>query len=101
MDPVSFKPTLPNLLNHENNVQSAKDSPAGSAFSQILDQSVGKVNRLQNTADKAVTDLTTGNRGDLHQTMIAVEKASVAFELMMQIRNKIVTAYETVMRTSV
>ena len=101
MNPVSFKPTLPNLLNNENAVKPAADSTADKAFSQILDQSVGKVNRLQNSADKAINDLTTGNRGDLHQTMIAVEKASIAFELMLQIRNKIVTAYETVMRTSV
>jgi flagellar hook-basal body complex protein FliE len=77
------------------------DTPAEAAFSQLLDQSIGRVNRLQNEANTAITDLTTGNRSDIHQTMIAVEKASIAFELMMQIRNKLISAYETVMRTSV
>jgi flagellar hook-basal body complex protein FliE len=77
------------------------EPPAETAFTQLLDQSIGKVNRLQNEADTAINDLTTGNRSDIHQTMIAVEKASIAFELMMQIRNKLISAYETVMRTSV
>lgn len=101
MNPISFQPTLPNPVHSANGTKPADDSPAGKAFSQMLDQSIGKVNRLQNDADTAINDLTTGRRSDIHQTMIAVEKASIAFELMLQIRNKIITAYETVMRTSV
>lgn len=101
MNPVSFQPTLPNPVNNTDGIKPEAESPAEKAFSQMLDQSIGKVNHLQNEADTAINDLTTGNRSDIHQTMIAVEKASIAFELMLQIRNKIVTAYETVMRTSV
>ena len=70
-------------------------------FGEVLGQSVEKVNNLQNQADAAVNDLTTGKNTDIHQTMIAVEKAGVAFELMMQLRNKVITAYETIMRMPV
>ena len=101
MNPISFPPTPPGLAGRDSSMKSAVASPAETAFSQVLDQSIGKVNRLQNEANAAINDLTTGNRSDIHQTMIAVEKASIAFELMMQIRNKLISAYETVMRTSV
>ena len=70
-------------------------------FGEVLGQSVEKVNNLQNQADAAVNDLTTGKNTDIHQTMIAVEKAGVAFELVMQLRNKVITAYETIMRMPV
>lgn len=100
MNPISLQPTLPNPA-YEKTTQTKREAPAEAAFNQMLDQSIGRVNQLQNEADTAINDLTTGNRSDIHQTMIAVEKASVAFELMLQVRNKIITAYETVMRMSV
>jgi flagellar hook-basal body complex protein FliE len=56
------------------------------------------VDKLKKEADKEVFDLATGKSQDIHNTMIAVEKAGVAFELMAQVRNKVLTAYEEVMR---
>ena len=100
MNPISLQPTLPNPA-YDKTTLSKSEAPAEAKFNQMLDQSIGRVNQLQNEADTAINDLTTGNRSDIHQTMIAVEKASVAFELMMQVRNKIINAYETVMRMSV
>ena len=101
MNPISLQPTLPNPTGKNGGLKPAAEPQAESAFSQMLDQSIGRVNRLHTEANTAINDLTTGNRSDIHQTMIATEKASIAFELMMQVRNKIITAYETVMRTSV
>lgn len=72
-----------------------------SSFGKILQQSIDQVNRLQLEADAKITDLATGKQTDLHQTMIAVEKASVSFELLMQIRNKVISAYDNLMRTQV
>ncbi len=100
MNPISLQPTLPNPT-QDKTARPAGETPADVAFGKLLDQSIGRVNKLQNQADTAIHDLTTGNRSDIHQTMIAVEKASVAFDLMMQVRNKIINAYETVMRMSV
>ena len=72
-----------------------------SSFGNALQQSLEKVNRLQLDADAAIGDLVTGRNMDIHQTMIAVEKASVSFELLMQIRNKVISAYDKIMRTQV
>jgi flagellar hook-basal body complex protein FliE len=71
------------------------------SFSDALKDSIGKVNDIQHQADQAVQDLTAGKSNNLHQTMIAMEKASVSFELMMQVRNKILSAYEEIMRMQV
>jgi len=72
-----------------------------SSFGKALQQSLEQVNRLQQEADANINDLATGKQTDIHQTMIAVEKASVSFELMMQIRNKVISAYDKIMRTQV
>ena len=71
------------------------------SFGQVLKQSLGEVNQLQNEADQAIDALATGQNTDIHNTMIAMEKADVAFRLLMQIRNKVITAYETIMRMQV
>ena len=70
-------------------------------FLDVLKKSVEKVNALQNQADAAIDDLVLGDNKDIAQTMIAMEKADISFRMMMQIRNKIVRAYEEVMRMQV
>ena len=71
------------------------------SFEGLLKQSLSDVNELQQKADQAVRQLATGQQQDIHNTMIAMEKADVAFRLLMQIRNKVIAAYETVMRIQV
>ncbi|MEE4359484.1 MAG: flagellar hook-basal body complex protein FliE [Desulfococcaceae bacterium] len=70
-------------------------------FGDILKDSYADVNRFQNDKDLAVQNLLTENGGDIHNTMIAIQKAHISFKLMMQVRNKIVTAYEEIMRMNV
>lgn len=70
-------------------------------FGSILEGAMGEVNHLQNAADQAVEELATGRSEDVHNTMIALQKADVSFQLLMQIRNKVVSAYETVMRMQI
>ena len=70
-------------------------------FSKVLTESIEKVNDLQKQADKAIDELAIGDSKDIVQTMIQMEKADVSFRLMMQVRNKILQAYEEVMRTQV
>jgi flagellar hook-basal body complex protein FliE len=77
-----------------------QQSPS-SSFGKVLQQSIDQVNRLQLEADARINDLATGKQTDIHQTMIAMEKASVSFELLMQIRNKVISAYDKIMRTPV
>ncbi|MEJ2163880.1 MAG: flagellar hook-basal body complex protein FliE [Desulfobacterales bacterium] len=71
------------------------------SFGELLRESISQVSRLQHEADANINDLAAGRQIDIHQTMIAVEKAEVSFELLMQIRNKVIAAYETIMRTQV
>ena len=70
---------------------------AGTPFADLLTDSVGEVNRLEDQAQKAVTGLITGSGVDVHQAMIATQKASMAFELALAVRNKAVQAYQQVM----
>ena len=72
-----------------------------SSFAKTLQESLEQVNRFQLEADANINGLATGQQTDIHQTMIAVEKASVSFELLMQIRNKVISAYDKIMRTQV
>lgn len=76
--------------------------PSGSqSFKDTLAEAVGEVQRLQTEADSAVKDLVAGNVKDVTDAMVAVEKADVAFQTMMAVRNKMVAAYEEIMRMNV
>ncbi len=70
-------------------------------FSTVLKDSLNKVNELQFNADDAIKGLASGGVKDVHETMIAIEKANISFNLMVQVRNKLVSAYEEIMRTQV
>lgn len=70
-------------------------------FGRILKDSLGEVNKLHHEANQAVEALAAGRSTDVHNTMIALQKADVSFRLLMQIRNKVVSAYETVMRMQI
>ncbi|MCF6354779.1 MAG: flagellar hook-basal body complex protein FliE [Candidatus Polarisedimenticolaceae bacterium] len=70
----------------------------GAGFSDLLKQSIDKVNETQQTAGELKTAFETGSRDvDLAEVMIAVQKSSVSFQAMVQVRNKLVEAYKSVM----
>jgi flagellar hook-basal body complex protein FliE len=73
----------------------------GASFGDMLKSAISTVNELQKQSDKEIQKLMTGEAEDLHTTMIAVEKADLSFQLMMQVRNKIVQAYEEIMRMQI
>lgn len=77
------------------------DGASEASFSDILKESIDEVNDLKMEAAKATEDLAMGRNGDIQGTIMAVEKAELSFKLMMEVRNKIVSAYQEVMRTSV
>tara|TARA_B100000686_G_C16511867_1_gene822561 strand:- start:27 stop:344 length:318 start_codon:yes stop_codon:yes gene_type:complete len=76
-------------------------SADGPSFADTLAQSLDKVNTLQKKADVAIQDFITGDTQNIHETMLAVGKADLAFRLTMQVRNKMVEAYQEVMRMQV
>lgn len=67
-------------------------------FVETLRGAMDQVNQLQSTANQEVGALLEGNGMDVHSAMIAVEKADLSFQLMMQVRNKIVAAYQEISR---
>ncbi len=75
--------------------------PKGATFGETLKGFVDNVNDLQFDAKKSVDRLITGEIKDVHDVMIAVEKAGVSFEMMMEIRNKMIVAYNEFMRMQV
>jgi flagellar hook-basal body complex protein FliE len=92
-----------NTISPQGLSPSGKPTPqTGSvSFGRLLEGSMDRVNQLQKEADANINNLAGGNQTDIHQTMIAVEKADVSFELLMQIRNKLIGAYERIMRMPV
>jgi len=66
-----------------------------------LKNAIGKANDVQMQANQAVDALVTGQTQDVHGTMVALQQADVSFQLMMQIRNKLLTAYEEIQRMQV
>ncbi|MGD8703435.1 MAG: flagellar hook-basal body complex protein FliE [Desulfosarcina sp.] len=81
------------------NKQSNEKSPT--PFSDFVKRSLADVNRRALDADQAVRDLATGKNQDIHNTMIAMKKAEISFELVMQIRNKLMSAYDEIRRMSI
>jgi len=70
-------------------------------FKESLMSSMKEVNDLQAKAHEAMTDLSTGRSSNIHEAMLAIQKAEISFKMMMQVRNKIITAYQEIMRMSV
>lgn len=71
------------------------------SFKEVLADTVMEVQRLQNEADTTIKQLVSGEITDVAEAMVAVEKADVAFQTMMTVRSRVMTAYEEIMRMQV
>jgi flagellar hook-basal body complex protein FliE len=71
------------------------------SFGETLNQAMTDVNALQDEAGKAVSRMVAGEATDLHEVMIAVQKARTSFDLLMEVRNKTLEAYREIMRMQV
>jgi flagellar hook-basal body complex protein FliE len=96
INPMSAASTALSALSGSNaptaaiSISGSGTAPA--AFSDLLTDAVGQVNQLEEQAQTAVAGLMTGTGVDVHQAMIAEEKASMSFELALAVRNKAVQA---------
>lgn len=73
----------------------------GPDFGEVLGSFLGKVNAAQQNADQMVEALALGEPVDVHQVMIALGEASNALQMTLQVRNKVLEAYQELMRTPV
>ena len=76
----------------------APASESGSGFREVLHSAIDDIQQLEGQAEVKVAGVLDGNGTDVHSALIAVEKADLSFQLMMQVRNKIVSAYQEISR---
>lgn len=72
------------------------EGSGGMSFGDVLKGAVQNVDTLNNSAGAQINNMLQGGSGDMTGVMVAVEKADVSFQLMMQVRNKIVSAYQDI-----
>lgn len=100
MNAMSAAAALPNTIGDLRTPSLAPGESAGAAppapFSDLLTDAVGQVNQLESQAQTAVEGMMTGSGVDVHQAMIATQKADMAFEMALAVRNKAVQAYQQV-----
>jgi len=99
-------------MNSINSINSVLNQPAspkadnkdinkkgdGSSFGKQINKMLGEVNDLQLNAGKIADQFAHGEIEDIHEVMIAAEKASVSLELVLEVRNKLIEAYREMMR---
>jgi flagellar hook-basal body complex protein FliE len=78
--------------------QAAGPAAGTPSFKETLGTFLNDVNGLQQKADESIRKMASGEINDVHQVMSSVEEANVAFNMMMEIRNKVMDAYQEVMR---
>jgi flagellar hook-basal body complex protein FliE len=90
---------LPNLP--EPLASSGVAGPAGSSFGNLLHSAIQHVEASSASADAAVKNYISGGPQELHSTILATQSAELDFEMFLQVRNKVVSAYEEIMRMQV
>lgn len=93
---------LGNKLDFKSNPAQRSEGADGSkSFGDFLTESISKVNSLQQQANVAMEKLASGESKNLHETMLTVEKADIAFRSMNQVRMKVIDAYKEIMKMQV
>lgn len=80
---------------------SSSASKLGGDFADLIKTSIASINAKQVEADKAAVNLASGQNSNIHEVMIKMEEAEISLRLMVQMRNKVVEAYQEIMRMQV
>ncbi|MEZ5359451.1 MAG: flagellar hook-basal body complex protein FliE [Candidatus Zixiibacteriota bacterium] len=98
MNPIKIgpRPVMPDLSSLTKNIVQPKED--GENFGDFLSNAINNVNSLQMEAGEAQEKLVRGEAADLHQVMIAAEKAGISFDLLLEIRKKLLEAYSDIIR---
>lgn len=101
-DPVQLLSLLPPVSPATGAASpTAPAAPVGKDFRSVLMENLDEVNRLQHEADAGVQRLVTGETDNVAEVFAAVNKAGIAFDLLMEIRNKLTKAYEEIQQMRV
>ena len=90
-----------NLKPSFDRVSAAPVKPGGQGFGDLLTNLVEKVDGIQKTADASVSDVVSGKVTDVHQVAVKVQEAGVAFDLMLGVRNRLMDAYQELIKIQV
>lgn len=88
-------------INTDIPVQSAAGTQSTGSFQNVLGDFVGEVNAEQNAASSAVAGMLSGKNVSLHQVMISMEEANISFQMMVEVRNKLLDSYQELMRMQI
>ncbi len=100
INPIS-PPTLISPPTPITTAPSAAGDPKNNTFSDFLSSAVANVSAATDTANAAAQDFLAGGTHELHSTILASQAAELDFELLMQVRNKVVSAYEEIMKMQI
>ena len=93
--------SINNIANSLNNISSTKSTDKVSSFSDFLNNALEKVNTLQQESAEATNKFITGESDNIHDVMIAGSKADLALQMTLQVRNKVMDAYNEIMNMQV
>ncbi|OYZ18402.1 MAG: flagellar hook-basal body complex protein FliE [Bdellovibrio sp. 28-41-41] len=94
-------PTSEKISGMNGTVGPTQANEPGKSFAATLNEAIKGVNELQKSSDKASQDLATGRTDNVAEVMLTAEKADVALRVMVQVRNKIIDAYNEIMKMQV
>ena len=92
---------LQQLKNLESKLQQQDKTTSSVDFAQVLSKAIVDVDQAQHFSNNQVDKVLSGEVEDVHTAMIAMKKAEMSFQMMMQVRNKLVEAYQEIMRMQV
>lgn len=90
--PIRFPAAIPALTPTSGTAQ------AGAGFGSVLADAIGSVDQFQQNAGSSIGKFLSGEDEEIHKVALATEQAAMSFDLFLQVRNKVVSAYQEVMR---
>ena len=88
-------------LQQVGDLMPATGASGASSFTDMLGKAVQEISSKQTAANDAINGLLGGQNVSLHQTMISMQEASVSFQLMVEVRNKLLDSYQEMMRMQI
>jgi len=96
--PAPILPVSPSAIPDPGSIRPAGESQAGTGFQEVFTSAIRQVESMGQEASASVERFLSGDGEDLHTTVLATQRAELAFELFQQVRNKVVSAYQEIMR---
>jgi flagellar hook-basal body complex protein FliE len=96
IDPTAIRAPLP--IEPLDSVSLSKPGSTSPSFSKMFDQAINRVEQFQKDSDQKIDRLLNGGDQEVHEVVLATQRAELSFEYFLQVRNKVVQAYQEIMR---